>query len=457
MSSSMRQAAVAAPGPRRWPVIGNPRAVLGARNIVAFYEGLWRRYGDVSEVTIAGKHMTVLSHPHHLRHVLQTHRGNYVKGSGYDGTRRVLGDSMLTLDGSTWQSRRSLANPSFHPQSLRRLTEIMVDCGASYFDGLLGTERGAPVVIDAYPAMTRLTLDVVIKTLFGADLIDVQRDVSFRSLGDTMRVLSDRFNKLPIPQWVPTPANRRYRRTMSDLDATILGIIAAARVRGGQQGTLLSMLLDAHDDNGLLSDQDLRDEVFTLFLAGHETTALTMTWFFALMDGNPEVLRRMTEEVDTVLSGRDPSFDDISALPYLRQVVNETLRLRPPAPMVARDVVRDDVIGGRVIHAGGLVLPFFWAAHRHPDFWPHPERFDPERFSAEQSRGREPWSYLPFSRGPRVCIGNTFSLTETVVLLAQLLNRAEVTVLTGADVGIKAFGTIRPTAPVLVRLTPRTR
>jgi cytochrome P450 len=254
---------------------------------------------------------------------------------------------------------------------------------------------------------------------------------------------------------VPTPHNRRLTRTLTELDRTVFGFIEHARDEL-DDGSLLSMLLAARDEHGApLPDQAIRDEVITLFIAGHETTALTLTWIFALLSGRPEVLLRMQREVDEVLAGRDPSFDDVPKLAYVRKVVDEALRLRPPAPYVARNVVADDELGGYQARAGEMVLVFIAAAQRHPQFWSDPETFDPERFDPGLDKKRNSWCYLPFSGGPRVCIGNMFSIIETVILMAQILSRFDVQVHPCDDVRPLSVGTMRPSRSVPVTLTPR--
>ncbi len=230
-----------------------------------------------------------------------------------------------------------------------------------------------------------------------------------------------------------------------------------ARRRTEDDGSLLSTLLSAVDaDTGKpLADRDVRDEVMTLFFAGHETTALTLTWIFTFLDGRPAVLERMRAEVDEVLGGREPTFEDVPKLTYLRQVIEESLRLRPPAPITARNVVQDDEIDGYRVSAGDIVFTFFWATHRHPDFWPDPEAFDPERFSPERSKDRHSWSFIPFSGGPRSCIGNSFALIESSILVAQILTRFDLQVLSCADVKPVAIATMRPSRPVRIVLQRR--
>lgn len=445
------------PGPADLPFIGTPDLFRATANLLAYAEDLWKTYGDVTRFGMLGRHLTLVTHPDAIMRVLLTERAQFVKGSSYDITRRVMGDSMLTLEGDAWRTRRNLAQPAFHRASLERLCAIMVSAGARFFDALSGRGQGGQL-IDAHGLMTHLTLEVVVDALFGRDIIDVAAEVPFEALGRTLELVSNAFNGVPLPRWLPTPGNFKFARTMRVLDETIYKIIEAGRRRASDDGTLLSMLLAARDEDGhALSDRALRDDVFTLFLAGHETTALTLTWLFVLLDGRDDVLRQLEDEVDGVLGGRDPTFADVPKLVYVRQVVEETLRLRPPAPMVARDALVETTFGSYVVPAGEVVVPFFWGTHRHPDFWEHPYRFDPNRFAPDRARGRNNWAYVPFSSGPRICIGNTFALMESAVLIAQLLNRFDVKVLSTADVKPIAVGTVRPSKPVRVMLSPRRR
>jgi len=425
------------------------------RGLLPFLEQQWHEHGDVFRVRLPGTPAVVVVHPDLMQHVLLTRRENFVKGSVLDTLRLVLGDGLVTLEGEAWKERRTLAQPAFHRQSLEKLTAIMVSSGARYFDALaarLGPEGGE---LDMHPEFVRLTLDVVVRALFGEGTIDLE-EISYAALGHALELVSEGANGVRLPDWIPTPYNVKFKRTLGELDRNVYTIIERARAQKGGSASLLSMLLDARDESGrALSDKAVRDEVITLFLAGHETTALTMTWLFCLLDGRPDVIARMREEVTSVLAGRDPSFDDVPKLPYLRQVVDETLRLRPAAPMVGRNVVDDDQLGGYDVSRGDVILPFIWGLHRHPDFWPEAERFDPGRFEGGASKLKHKWSYLPFSGGPRVCIGNAFSLIETVVLLAQLLNRFDVEVLSCAGVRPVAVATVRPSGPVRVRFKPR--
>lgn len=441
------------PGPRHWPLLGNVGALRG---LLPFLEAQWARYGDVFSARLLRMNALYLANPEHIQRVLLTNRSNYVKGPVYDSTRKILGDGLVTLEGEPWKERRQLAQPAFHRQALEKLTATMVESGARFFDQLDRQIGKQPTVLDVHQTMVRLTLDVVINALCGRGTLE-SSEVSYKALGATLELLSSGANGIPLPAWLPTPQNLKFQRTVRALDANVYQIIETAR-KHEHEGTLLAMLLSARDEQGTaLPEKALRDEVITLFLAGHETTALTLTWLFVLLEREPDVLARMRAEVERVVGGREPSFADVAQLTYLRQVIDETLRLRPAAPMVARDAVAEDDLGGFRVRPADAVIPFIWAAHRHPDYWREPLRFDPERFTASASRGRHPASYLPFSIGPRICIGNTFSLIETTLLVAQMLNRYELEVLSCVEVKPVAIGTVRPSRPVRVRFTRRSR
>jgi cytochrome P450 len=444
------------PGPSSWPLVGNVPDLRAAGDMAAYLDRLWRVHGDTFRFKLFGTNAVVVTHPDALKQVLSTRRDRYVKGKVYDGVRGLLGHGLVTLEGDAWKTRRALAQPAFHRQSLAKLTAIMARSGARFLDDLAGRVGGAPLEIDAHREMVKLTLDVVIAALLGDDLLR-GADVSYQVLGAALELVSARANGVPLPPWLPTPENVKFRRTVRELDAIVYALIERARQRAEDDGSLLSMLLAAIDaDTGKpLPDRAVRDEVLTMFFAGHETTALTLAWMFTFLHGRPDVAIRMRDEVDEVLRGRDPTFEDVPRLVYVRQVVEETLRLRPAAPFIGRNIVAEDEIAGYRVSPGDVLFPFFWATHRHPAFWPDAETFDPDRFSPQSCKGRHSWSFIPFSGGPRTCIGNTFALLEASVLVAQMLNRFDVEVLSCADVRPVAVGTMRPSKPVRVVLKCR--
>jgi cytochrome P450 len=443
------------PGPWGWPLLGH-LPDMRREGLLQFLERCWRRYGDVFAVD-TGFHAVVLAHPEGIKRVLAGNAKNYVKGKTYDGVRRIIGNGVLALEGEAWRARRALIQPAFHRAALGKLTEAMAQTGAAHFDALRAAHPAGPFTLDAHRDMVKLTLDVVVATLFGRELLGAAK-LSYETLGAALELVSEQGNGVVLPPWVPTPGNRRFQRTMAEVEAAIYRVIEAGRRRTEPDGTLLWMLLNSRDERtgAPLTDRDVRDEVFTMFVAGHETTALTLTWLLTLLEGRDDVLGAMRAEVDAVLGTRDPGFEDVPKLVYLRQVVDETLRLRGPVAMNARTAVADDEVLGFRVRKGDVVMPFFYAAQRHPDFWPEPEKFDPSRFTPEHSRGRNSWSYVPFSAGQRQCIGNTFSLVESVVLLAQLLQRFEVRLDPSVrEVQPQALITVRPDRPVRVTLQAR--
>lgn len=424
--------------------------------MLPFLERSWRQFGDVFRVNLGGP-MVVIAHPEGVKRVLAGNAKNYVKGRTYDAFRRIVGNGLIALEGQAWKSRRMLMQPAFHRSGLSKLTGAMTESGRSHFDALLKQHGRAAFRIDAHRDMVELTLDVVVAALFGRELTQAAH-ISYEALGASLELVSEQSNGIVLPSWVPTPGNRKLHRTLREVEGAIYRVIDAGRRTGGGDGTLLSMLLQARDaDTGApLTDKDLRDEIFTMFIAGHETTALTLTWLFTLLVGRDDVLDRMTAEVDEVLGDRDPTFEDFPKLVYLRQVIDEALRLRSPVAMNARTAVADDELLGFRVRAGEVVMPFFYAVHRHPDFWEDPNTFDPERFTPEKNQPRDQWTYLPFAAGQRQCIGNMFSLVETVVLVAQLLRRFEVVVDTELlEVKPVAMVTVRPDRPVMITLRAR--
>ncbi len=443
------------PSPPGWPLVGHlPR--VRSEGMLSVIDDAWHKLGDSIALDV-GFHTVVFAHPEAIKRILAGNAKNYVKGGTYDGVRRIIGNGVLALEGDAWKARRTLMNPAFHRSALGKLTQAMAETGKAHFDRLRETHGNKPFRIDVHRDMVKLTLDVVTVALFGRDLLGAA-DISYESLGAALELVSIRGNGFVLPRWIPTPANRKFHRTMNEVEGAIYRVIAAGRKREPGDGTLLSMLthsVDAETQHPL-TDHELRDEVFTLFVAGHETTALTLTWLFTLLEGRNDVLDAMREEVDRVLGDREPTFEDFPKLPYLKQVVEETLRLRGPVAMTARNAVADDEVMGVQVKAGDVVMPYFYGAHRHPDFWTDPNTFDPGRFSPERSAGRHPWAYVPFSAGQRVCIGNMFSLVETVVLLAQLVRRFDVEIDRSVhDIKPVAMVTVRPDREVMITLKPR--
>jgi cytochrome P450 len=443
---------------RGLPFVGVvPRmARMGA---LEFFEDAWQRHGDIFRVDIGPRRFVAMVHPDAIEHVLVKNRANYVKGSTYDVVRPLVGQGLVTLEGDSWKKRRRLAQPAFHRERLNEFVETMVDVTRICLDDLeVRSKDGA--VLDGHREMMRLTLDIVGATLMNQRFSHDTKRGSADAFAAALEILSERGNDaFALPAWVPTPANLRLRRALSFANRMVHEVIREARTAPSQARTLLRMLLEARDaDTGEgLSDVELRDEVMTLMFAGHETTALLLSWGFVHLGPEPSVVEKMRAEVDQVLGGRDPRAEDLPKLAYLGRVIDELLRLAPPAYAVARDIVADDVVMGHPVHAGEVALPLIYLVHQHAGFWDDAGRFDPERFRDERKDGRHHGAYAPFSIGARMCIGNVFALMEAKIILAMLLQRADFQLVSREPIGRKPAMTLRPATPIKLRMRFRPR
>ena len=387
--------------------------------------------GDVVQYRVANMTMYQVSHPDGVQHVLQDNHHNYDKNSvGMNLLRPVLGNGLFLSEGDFWLRQRRLMQPVFHRQRVAAFGEIMMAATEQMLDCWHGyAASGQP--FDVADEMMRLTLAIVTQALFTQPVRDDSHAIG-RALTFLVRDGAFRF-RMPFypPPQVPTPHNWQYRAALRSLDEVVYRLIAQRRTdfaAGEAPADLLTTLLEVRDaDTGEgMSDRQLRDEVMTLLLAGHETTALALTWAFYLLATHPECAGRLRAELSQVLGGSRPSVAKAQALAYTRMVLNETLRLYPPAWVTNRRALNDDVVCGYRIPAGAMVAISPYATQHHPAFWPNPERFDPERFSPEQSAGRHHFAYFPFGGGPRLCIGRDFALLEAQLVLATVLQRYEV-------------------------------
>lgn len=408
-------------GPRGWPILGS--FPDGLRDPLALFERTRKDYGDIALLRFGPFRYVLVNDPDAIQHVLVTNHKNYVKSRSYRGLALVLGQGLVTSEGDLWRRQRKLSQPAFHHQRLATLVEKMSRCTSEMLDDWSRRPLGRE--IDIHGEMMRLTLRIVGHTLFSTELADDANE-----LGPAITIALMRANQqaeaiAPFPTWLPTPLNLRFKRAKRLLDATVHRIIAERRATGGDRGDLLSMLMSATDDAGTggMSDAQLRDEVMTLFLAGHETIATAMSWTWSLLSDHPEVAGLVREEANAVLGGRAPRIEDMPQLPYTGWVVDECMRLFPPVWVIERAALDRDEIGGYEIPRGWVVAVSPWALHRHPDHWTDPLRFWPERFAAEHSDARPKHVFLPFGAGPRVCIGNHFAKMEAKVILATVLQR----------------------------------
>lgn len=428
------------PGPRG----GLPGAQLLAfrRDAPGYLAALSRRHGDVALFRIGPRRMYLLSHPDAVRQVLVTDHRNFIKSLALQRSRVLLGTGLLTSEGEFHLRQRRMAQPAFRRDRVAAAGAAMVAHAARTAEAWT-----AGTTLDVTREMNRLTLGIAAETLFGAD-VSAEADEIGRALTDALSLFKRLSNPLgPLLDRLPVPGTLRGRRARARLDATIYRIIEARR-RGEPRDDLLGLLLAARDDEGDgggMTDEQLRDEVLTLFLAGHETTANALAWTWHLLGAHPEAERALHAELDAVLGDRDPAAEDFGALPYTRAVVAEAMRLYPPAWAVGRQPLADFEVGGYRVREGSVVLMSPWVTHHDPRWWPQPERFLPERWTPEMEAALPRMAYFPFGGGPRKCIGEGFAWMEAVLVLATLARRWRLRPVAGTDVGYEALITLRPT------------
>jgi cytochrome P450 len=428
------------PGPPQVPLLGSLLAFR--RNPLAFLLDVAQRYGDVVYYRFGRADVYLLKNPEHIKDVLVTHQHNFVKGRGIQWAKLFLGEGLLTSEGEFHRRQRRLSQPAFHRHRIGAYAAIM----AEYADKARARwHDGQAVAFES--EMHALTLAIAGRTLFGEDMAGEAAEIG-AALTDVLSL----FPRFALPfartiQRLPLPSNRRFDRARARLDATVYRIIALRRRSGVDQGDLLSMLMAAQDDEGdggRMSDVQLRDEVMTLLLAGHETTANALCWTFYLLSQNPEAEARLHAEIDDVLDGRLPGLEDVPRLRYAEQVFAESMRLYPPAWGVGRKVVADHPLGEWTLPAGALVSMSPWVTHHDERLFPDPFRFDPDRWLPEARAARHRFSYFPFGGGARQCIGEPFAWMEGVLLLATLGQRFRFRLASGAVVEPEALITLRP-------------
>ena len=396
-------------------------------------------YGDVVTIDVPGSAAYLLNHPDLVRDVLVTGHRSFHKGPTIQAAKMLLGESLLTSEDETHLRRRRLIQPMFHHERIATYAASMVR-----FAERAAERWGDGEQVDIQAEMPALTLAVVGETLFGTDVDERRSAIVRRALTDTLgmfdRVYSPLFRLLGR---LPSPTMRRYRRVESDLNRVIAEMIAERRAVGASADDLLSLLLRAREDGAGMTDEQVRDEALTLFLAGHETTAIALTWTWWLLSRNPEVEGRLHAELDGVLPDRPPSVRDLPNLPYTQAVISESIRLRPPAWAIGRTAVAGHRANGYAIDQGSIVVVSPWLLHHDPRWWPEPEAFRPERW-LDDDLGRPRYAFIPFGGGPRVCIGEPFARLEAAMLLASIARRWRFASTTDREPGLQAVITLRP-------------
>jgi cytochrome P450 len=406
------------PGPRGHPILGVMPEFN--RDTLGFITRC-RDYGDVVRMRFLYVTAYFLYHPDDIDYVLSVNAKNFIKAMSLRSNffHRLLGNGLLTSEGDFWRRQRRLAQPAFHRQRISAYGDVMVD----YATRLI-LSWGEGEARDIHRDMMRLTLEIVVKTLFNAD-VSGDADKVAEVLSEMVKPFSSQATlKWIIDNRLPTSTHRRFHKAAQEIDEIVYRIIAERRADNSDQGDLLSMLLDAHDEDGShMTDRQLRDEVMTLFLAGHETTALTLSWAWYLLAENPDVDHKFHAELNEVLGGRPPEVADMGQLKYTEMIAKESMRLYPPAYGLGREAIEECEIGGYRVPPKSQVFMFPWATQRDPRFFTEPERFHPERWSEDFISGLPKYAYFPFGGGPRICIGNYFAMMEVVLLLATIGQR----------------------------------
>ena len=438
------------PGPKSRPIVGHAPQLR--KNPFRFLVECAREYGDIVYLRFGPNPVYLLCHPNHVEEVLNTKSGHFIKGRSLRSNQMLLGEGLLTSEGDFWKRQRHLAQPAFHRKQIATYGQIMVD----YTNQKLATWQTGEVR-EIQQEMVELTLSIVAKTLFDADIVSEAKEV-----GMAMQAVMKHFNQramsaLVFPPHVPTIGNLSYRRAIQRLDAIIDGFISQRRVSSENPGDLLSLLLEAQgeDSNDRMSDQQLRDEVMTLFVAGHETTAHALAWIWLLLSQHSHVEAKLHAEIERVLNGRAPVIADLPQLHYTSMVIQESLRLYPPVWRMARQAITDCEIGGYPIKAGTTIFISQWLIHRDARFYDRPNDFIPERWENNFAEQLPNGAYFPFGIGKRTCIGNRFAQMEIALILATIAQKFRMSLVPGHPIEIPPAVILHSKQGMKMQIRPR--
>jgi cytochrome P450 len=440
------------PGPKGGWLGGN--LLDFRRDRLDFLTRCVREYGDVVKLRFAHRAIYVVNDPQLIEEVLVTRSKDFIKHFALRMNPLVLGRGLLTSEGEFWLRQRRLIQPVFNRGRIMSYAGVMADIA----ERVIGTWK-AGEARDIHVEMMRLTLEIAAQTLFGTE-VGSESHAVMHALEVLQNNFLERFNSIiPPPVWLPTPANWRAKAAVRQLDTILYRIIRQRRESREDRGDLLSLLLKARaDDDGDqagMTDRQVRDEAMTLFLAGHETTALVLSWAWYLLAGHEEVARKLAQEADSILQGRLPTAQDWPNLKYTEMVALEAMRLYPPAYVVGREATVDGALGGYFVPRKTTLLMPQWTVQRDPRFFDAPDTFRPERWGEEKIKELPRFAYFPFGGGPRVCIGNTFAMMEMVLVLATIARRFHFRMQPGATVTPQPTFTLRPMHGVPGLIEPR--
>ena len=432
--------AIFPPGPKS-PIPG-VNLIRLRRNPIKFLSQIAKEYGEIVYFKLGPQPIFLVNNPDLIRDVLVTHNKQFMKGEGLQRAKKLLGEGLLTSEGDFHLRQRRLAQPAFHRQRIAGYGATMVEYAERVSNGWQSGEEK-----DIAREMMRLTLAIAGKTLFDAD-VETEADEIGDALGEAMELFG--YLTLPFSQLLeklPLPIMKRFRAARQRLDETIYRMIRERRQSGEDRGDLLSMLMQARDiegDGTGMTDEQLRDEAMTIFLAGHETTANALTWTWYLLSQNPEAETKLHAEIADVLGGRTATSEDYLRLRYTEMVFAEAMRLYPPAWLIGRRALNDYKLNGYHVPARSILLMSQYVMHRNPKYFPEPDRFIPERWTPEAREGRPKFSYFPFGGGPRVCIGENFAWMEGTLVLATLAQKWRMRLIPDHPVGLYPLVTLRP-------------
>jgi cytochrome P450 len=438
------------PGPFGNILLGNLKDLR--LRVLDFFSGLQEQYGDISTIRFSLRNVSYIQNPDYIQHVLQENNRNYTKSLRYEQLKYLLGNGLLTSEGEFWLRQRRMIQPAFHRHKLQLLADEMADITAKMCDSWTAEFKGK--AFNAAAEMMALTLEIVGKTLLNANVRSEAAHVG-TALEFLLRSVNVR-TRIPvlIPLWIPLPHHLKIKNAVKTINDVLDKVFTERRKNPSDRYDLLSMLMEArYEDTGeQMNNRQLRDEVMTIFVAGHETTANALSWTLYLLALNPGELKKCRDELHAVLANRKPSFDDLQKLKYLTMVIDESLRIYPPAWIIGRKTIKPDKIGNYKIAAGHNLLISPYALHRDKRLWPEPEKFNPSRFEPEEIKKRPKFSYLPFGGGPRLCIGNNFAMMEMQIVLASILQRFDFELARNKKVEPDPLITLRPKGGMWMRI-----
>ena len=442
------------PGPRGYPLIG-VLPQLRSDPIRVFLDAA-DRYGELVHLKAGPYHGFLLSEPGDIKHVLLDNARNYHKSPLYERLRDGIGNGLLTSEDGFWLRQRRLVQPAFHHQRVMAMADVMVSCTEEML-GRWDQIAAAGETIEVVAEMMALTQAIIVRTMFSTDL-GATAEIVNRTWPIINRRIGETFWSTKLETTLPLPANRRFWAALGELEAVVYRIIEDRRRNHRDEHDLLSMLLSARDEEtgGGMTDRQLRDEVMTILLAGHETTSLALSWTYYLLSQHPGTEQQIADEVARVIGRERPAFAHIERLTSIKRTLEESLRLYPPAWGFSRLALGDDEVGGYRVPKGSIVFLIPFVIHRRPTLWADPERFDPDRFAPERESARHRFAYLPFGGGPRGCVGNQFAMLEAQLIVAAIAQRYRVELVPGQTVEPEPLITLRPKGGIRATLQRRT-